>query len=312
MTKKQSAVLYIDILGFSALTRGLVGNITDSDYQAYNLTEVEDKNYVALAAKILSEFRSVLGDTRKKYPSIQICQMSDCAFVWTDDVKVFLPAVHYIMWNMIQNKGILCRGGISYGEIIEVDTIYAFGKTIVGDAATNAAKNESRLKGPRISMDADFPDAIWSAFRDDLFILCTANDLFHAITSEVDLSEENEYRWFLFDDDYLIKTLGKSISFGDCVELTKQRLKLSNMIKFHPRMGWNTRSADGINHLRAGLLSLSKNELLRVLHSMESSVIPDNDRTLARYEKANDRIDKNRYFSISQREDFDKYIRDVE
>lgn len=312
MTNKQSAVLYIDILGFSALTRGLVGEITDSDYQAYNLTTVEDKNCVVLAAKILSEFRNVLGDTQKKYPSIQICQMSDCAFVWTEDVKVFLPAVHYIMWNMIQNKGILCRGGVSYGEIIEVDTIYKFGKTIVGDAATNAAKNESRLKGPRISMDANFPDAIWDAFTDDLFIQSTANDLFHAITSEVDLSEENEYRWFLFDDDYLIKTLGKSLSFDDCVELTKQRLKLSNMVKFHPRMGWNTRSAEGMTHLRAGLLSLSKNELLRVLHSMESSVIPDNGRALARYEKANDRIDNDRYFSISQRDDFDRYIRDVE
>lgn len=289
-----------------------MGEISDLDYQAYNLTTEEDKTCVVLAAKILSEFRSVLGVTQKKYLAIQICQMSDCAFVWTEDVKEFIPAVHCIMWNMIQNKGILCRGGVSYGEIIEVDTIYKFGKTIVGDAATNAAKNESRLKGPRISMDANFPDAIWNAFTDDLFIQSTANDLFYAITSEVDLSEENEYRWFLFDDDYFIKTLGKPLSYSDCVELTKQRLKLADMIKFHPRMGWNTRSSDSMTHLRAGLFSLSKNEIQGVLHSMESSVIPNNGRTLTRYEKANDRIANDKYFSISQKEDFDKFISDVE
>ena len=84
MKQKESGVFFIDILGFSALTKGQIKDISKKDFQAWGLKKTEyDLNF--LSAKIILEFRSVLKRLKEKYPAINIGQLSDCAFIWSDD-----------------------------------------------------------------------------------------------------------------------------------------------------------------------------------------------------------------------------------
>lgn len=299
MKQKESGVFFIDILGFSALTKGQIKDISKKDFQAWGLKKTEyDLNF--LSAKIILEFRSVLKRLKEKYPAINIGQLSDCAFIWSDDIVLLIQAVHFMMWTMIGEKGILCRGGLSYGNIVEIDDVdYELGAFIVGNPATNAVKNEGRLKGPRVTMDLTITDKIYESFKKDSLVMQLSNDLFHDIESVIDMNQVDEYRWYLFGDDVITSSIG-IIDLNTRIQLTKQRLKLANVLRFHPRMRWNSLSEDGRIQLKAGIKSLTKNELLDILHYFEM----DDIYNLSRIEKSlslfNVRVDKCKYFTKKQ------------
>lgn len=300
MKQKESGVFFIDILGFSALTKGQIKDISKKDFQAWGLKKTEyDLNF--LSAKIILEFRSVLKRLKEKYPAINIGQLSDCAFIWSDDIVLLIQAVHFMMWTMIGEKGVLCRGGLSYGNIVEIDDVnYELGAFIVGNPATNAVKNEGRLKGPRVTMDLTITDKIQESFRKDSLVMQLSHDLFHNIESMIDMNQVDEYRWYLFDDDIIISSSIGIIDLNTRIQLTKQRLKLANVLRFHPRMRWNTLSEDGRIQLKAGIKSLTKNELLDILHYFEMDDIYNLSRTKKHLSLFNLRIDKDNYFTKKQ------------
>lgn len=302
MKKYQGMVFFIDILGFSALTKGQVSDVSKHDYEAWGLNSVDMQNPIYLAANIIVEFREVLCQLKKKYPNLNVAQLSDGAFVWCDDAIMVLKAVHYLMWNLVIHKGILCRGGISFGEIIEMPEIdQSLGAFIVGEAVSCAVKNEGCLKGNRVTMDLSVPDAFWDKLPERSIGCEYSADLFHPCESEIDYRTVDEYRWFLCSDDQL-SMLTNDLNHDFFVQMTRDRLKLVNVLKLHPRMGWNSRSVEGLHHLSSGVCSLTKNRLLNVLHNFESAIVEDGPRSMTHYLKANALVDKDTYYHVNQEE----------
>lgn len=286
MKSSKAAVFFVDVLGFSALTKGIVPNIEVNDYEAWGLNDEDSQNHSFLAATILLEFRDVLFLLKRHLPSLNIAQISNCAFIWCEDIGMLLRGVYYFMWAAVKEKGILCRGGLAYGEIVEIPNVdYELGAFIVGDAVTRAAKNEGRLKGPRITMDESFPSDVWHLMGGNTAITFLSGDLFHDILSLVDMSELDEYRWYLFDEDFLVGNTKLQLNFNGYVELTKQRLSIANALKYHPRMGWNARSKEGLNHLEAGELAISKSGLHNILHLFETRMVLEDNRSLGNLKK---------------------------
>lgn len=305
------AVFFVDILGFSALTKGQIKDITVSDFEAWGLNSENEQNNSCLAATILVEFRDVLRQLRTRYPNIHVAQLSDCAFIWSDDVILLMQSLHFIMWTMIEQKAILCRGGVAFGEIVEVENVdNNIGAFIVGDAVTRAVKNEGRLKGPRVTMGENFPEALWHPLHSSVVTIQLASDIFHPNESEIDLSVVDEYRWYLCDDTLIPRT--SFLAFEDMIELTKNRLRLANILRFHPRMGWNSRGEEGLLQLRAGVKSMSANRLLGVLHYFETDSVADGIRKQSHLDSANKRVVEDSYCPLSQEQEWETNFDDLD
>lgn len=307
MKTYNGAVFFVDILGFSALTKGQVIGITKKDYDAWGVDSEAEHPHSYLAATMLVEFRDALLTLKKHLPSLNIAQISDCAFIWSENAKELLIGVHEFMWNAIGNKGILCRGGLAYGEIIEVENVdYSLGAFVVGDAVTRAAKNEQKLKGPRIAMDVDFPHDIYINVNNVPYLDYLSHDLYHPNESEINLEVVDEYRWYLCDPNFVANQKYPP-SYKECVELTKKRLALANNLRMHPRMGWNSRGKEGLIQLCAGEYAISRNGLLHVLHLFETKDVQTDDmRSIANVERQNNIVMNAEYFSTDDREKWDK------
>lgn len=301
MKTYNAAVFFVDILGFTSLTKGQVKGITQIDYEAWGVDGNVEHPYSLLAATILVEFRNVLLKLKNQVSDLRIAQLSDCAFIWSEDVTELLKGVHWLMWAMVKDKGILCRGGMAYGEVVTVENENnELGAFIVGDAVSKAAKNEGRLKGPRITIDDDFPYAVWNHSRNAHCLEYISCDLFHPIQSEINMDVVDEYRWYLCDYEF-INTSTYPPDYFQRVELTKKRLTLANVLRYHPRMGWNSRGIDGLVHLQAGTQAISKNKLLNVLHLFETQMVMDDDkRSIGNVERLNAKVIGDRYFRIEE------------
>lgn len=312
MKSNNAAVFFVDILGFSTLTKGEVSDIKDEDYEAWGLTNKHSRNHNYLAATILVEFREALKTLKNYLPKLNVAQISDCAFIWSEDITELLRGVHFFMWHTIRERGVLCRGGIAYGEIVSVenndDELGAF---VVGDAVTRAAKNERRLKGPRITMDVEFPQSVWDNAKNAVIQEYICADLFYANYSEINTDVVDEYRWYLCDADFLVNQKCP-LGYKECVDLTKSRLTVANAIMYHPRMGWNTRNKEGMVHMKAGAKSISKNGLLRILHLFERDEVLDDNRTEGILNRSNERVVSDHYFGIDEKEEWAKALDDCD
>ncbi len=304
-----AAVFFVDILGFSALTKGEVSGITIKDYEAWNVDPQREHPNSYLAATILVEFREALCLLKKYKPTLHVAEISDCAFIWSENVSELIEGVHFFMWTAIKDKGILCRGGMAYGEVLSVENENdELGAFVVGDAVTRAVKNEGRMKGPRVTMDIDFPHAVWSNISRNSCINDFSSDLFHPIQSEINMDTIDEYRWYLCDADF-IATQKYPPGMNERIELTQKRLTIANVLKYHPRMGWNSRSKDGKIQLQAGELSISKNELLGVLHFFETQEVLDNDlRSIVNVQRADQRVKNDSYFSLDEKDKWQQVL----
>lgn len=298
MKTYKGAAFYVDILGFSALTQGEVKDLAEEDYKAWGINNREEQNHHVLATTIIVEFRNVLQALKDHIPNVHIAHISDCAFIWGADVAELLRAVHFFMWTAVRDKGILCRGGISYGEIVEVENKdYALGSIVLGDAITKAVHLEGVFKGPRIAMDVDFPQYVWTYAKGINCLESLSPDLFYAISSEIDMTEADEYRWYLCTEAFL-KHPTYSISIEERIELTKARLTVFNALKYHPRMGWNTKGNKAIVQLNAGAMAISKDKLLNILHPFASSIVLTDKRSLTNLANANNRVYITKYYTV--------------
>lgn len=111
MNNLKGFVFYVDILGFSALTQGKI-QLTEDDFNIWQVSKhFQTSGNQEFAANILIIFRKILANCQSKYPTVNFTQLSDCAFVWSENMKDVILSCHTIMWDCLQN-GILCRGGI--------------------------------------------------------------------------------------------------------------------------------------------------------------------------------------------------------
>lgn len=248
LERKTGTVLFIDILGMSALTTNEV-TVLPECYEAWKI--IKDPSPQMLAAKILSQFRENLHNIINIFgSSIEVAQLSDCAFLWSEDAETLLKASHNLMILNLETC-ILSRGAIAYGEIIISHSPYNFGKFIVGDAATKAAKLESKCKGMRILLDDSFIENITAELKSKISI--EGFSLINQIRNEFSNELVNEFIWYIVDKIELI-----SEDLNSNAAATKYTLKIIKNTLINPKIAWNLASPDGTRHVDcfiAGLIA---------------------------------------------------------
>ncbi|MGU3374463.1 hypothetical protein [Chryseobacterium sp. M5A1_1a] len=287
INKIQGAVFFVDILGFGALTQKKI-NLKNEDFSIwldqYSL-EYENQN---LAASILAKFREILLKIDEKFEDVTISQLSDGAFVWSKNIKEVIISANNIMSECISN-GVLCRGGLSYGEIIETSQSHNLGRFILGDAVTNAVKLEGIAKGCRIMINQEFPHDLYSCdkeFSKDIFTL------FQPFINPLDFETYDEFKWYFvpfMEKDFSIQYINQAQK----TKLTNSRLKLANMIRLSPKFSWNATNFQGVVHLKSSLnfLSETMDEIFKISHNFNFKEVYDN-RSNSSLFKANELIDE--------------------
>lgn len=226
-------VFFIDLLGFGALTQGQV-EIGKHDFLAHKFKSSDGVNEHIFSAKLLAKFRRILAPLKSK--NLKIAQLSDCAFIWSPDSNLVVEAARKIMWATVQS-GILCRGGLSSGEIIEPDLVNTkIGAFICGNAVTNAVKLESSGKGARVFLDAQNINPLVPE---------------HASLFEVNPSEGRESGEFLWYKFPILKT-SKELSDVYSTPKSDNEPTISKLIEFlqsSSKFRWNNDSVEGKVHM---------------------------------------------------------------
>lgn len=266
--KINGAVFFIDILGFGALTQGKI-QLEEIDFvpwlESYTLNDSSILyTHQFLAASLLSTFRSILLEMQSQFRNVQIAQLSDCAFIWSERIFDITVFANNFMTRAIKS-GLLCRGGLAYGEIIETDNNdnHRLGKFIVGDAVTNAVKLEGLAKGCRILINQELPAELSNQCANSHYM----RQMFQPFTNPLDYSVYDEFKWYLLPNMEISKEI-RSFSTLQKVHFTKERLKLAAELRFGEKFSWNASSKEGFVQIRASIDFLSKydTDFLKIWH----------------------------------------------
>lgn len=242
MKQYKGAVFFVDLLGIGALTQKKI-KLTEIDYAAFGL-KINQQSEQFFCAKLLIKFRSVLAKIKKENTKVNIAQLSDCAFVWSEDVASVMDAARKIMYLAIRS-GILLRGGLVYGDIVEPNKInHGIGHFILGEASTKAVKLESAGKGCRIFSDSELPSELANSFSQYLFV---------PMKSPLDGVIVDEFKWYLPEDYANLK----SKSNKQKREIMHDLLELISLLKFSENFNWNASTHEGALQLSLGIESIS-------------------------------------------------------
>lgn len=246
MDHYQGAVLYLDILGISNLTKKKV-KLTPEDYEAWGIKKKSEWNEHFFCAKLLVAFRSCLEDVKERYGNIKVTQLSDCAFLWSKDAAAVAQAAQNLMWALIK-VGVLCRGGIAYGEIIEPDRVAkSIGQFVLGEAVTMAVECEGKGKGCRLFTDPGLVLKLTeSGPRNDRFPVKSFAELRNPLSGE----SADEFRW------YLQNLPGSPVINDQAKHLAL--LELMAALMCSPRFNWNATSEAGRLQLACSIACLSE------------------------------------------------------
>ena len=239
---KNRAVAYLDIIGFGALTNK---SITVKEHPHISLAT--KKPNLELSIFLVKKYRKIVQQVSRKY-RLGYSLLSDSAFLWTEKADDMLYALSDLMWRFL-SVGILCRGGVSYGESVCENKASQSSKFLVGDAVTRAVALESRGKGARIFMDTDFPHKISNC--------CSSSEsVFSPLTLCTDFSVIDEFKWYQF-----VGKKGVNCSKG-CAECARSLVtKLTHAVvrlRWSPLFAWNSMSPQGLVQLGATVHVLSE------------------------------------------------------
>lgn len=280
------AVFFVDILGMRALTQEEL-HLEEEDYASWLSYYDLDFSNQTLAMAILGKFRDILNVLSNEYPYVVISQRSDNAFIWSENIQNVILVANQIMSQCIKN-GILCRGGLAYGEIIESLQNHNLGRFIVGKAVADAVKLERLAKGARILISENFASALYSQNKE---FSGKIHPLFQTFINPLDYNEYEEFKWYVapFMDSGIkdLNTANKAYK----VMLTKKRLKLSIRLQALPKFSWNTKSPEGLVQLKATISFMSENNRLGVKHNFDWVDIGSR-RSEANIKKIEDLIEK--------------------
>ncbi|WP_312716763.1 hypothetical protein, partial [Sphingobacterium multivorum] len=212
----------------------------------------------------LAKFRDLLSTLGSEKKSIKITQLSDCAFIWSENISDVLTFCSRFMHESV-NNGILCRGGLAYGEIIETNQSHKLGRFILGDAVTQAAKLEELSKGCRILMNEEIPHEL---FHQNEELSNKIFPLFQPFDNTIDYTVYDEFKWYMAPPlTYKNQINLSALTFQDMVGHTKVRLKLANKLRCSPKFNWNSKSMAGKAQLIPSIRFLSENYIGGVLHN---------------------------------------------
>jgi hypothetical protein len=294
ITKYDGAVFFVDLLGMTALTNNLI-TLENKDYECWLSQYGLEYTNQYLAASLLADFRKILIELNEQFDSVTVSQLSDCAFVWSKNITDIVVFSSQFMTKAI-SSGLLCRGGLTYGEIIETNQNHELGRFIVGKAVTDAAKLEGIAKGSRVLIDKDFPNYL-NEF-DSNFAGRTI-PLFVPFINPLDYQEYDEFKWYLCPNlTHNVSNLS-IMSFEEKRSLTKKRLKLANIVRCSPKFSWNSKSKEGLVQVKATINFIAENGLLDVFHTFAwESTLSKRDENFV--ENLNRIIDENQQYATQE------------
>lgn len=220
------AVFFVDILGVGALTQGKI-EISEKDFLAHNFSYNSGFSEHQFCAKLLLKFRRILISATSDVKNIKVAQLSDCAFIWSEDPNIVVNVARDIMWRTVLG-GLLCRGGLANGQIVEPDKINTkLGMFICGGAATDAVKLEEAGKGARVFIKQELVSEL-----EDIPVAA-----FTSRKSLIDFSIIDEFQWYRYPG--FIKSshdnLNKKLVMDGLI-------KIIAMLKHSPKYTWNASS----------------------------------------------------------------------
>lgn len=223
----EGAVLFVDLLGISALTKARIDSVTKEDFAAFGNENQSNPRNQVFCAVLLSEFRKNLRSGVAL--ELRISQLSDCAFVWSEDIDKVVEFSRALFWKNIY-AGLLCRGGLSYGEIVEPKKEgKGIGDFVCGEAVTRSVELERTGKGSRIFIDRDIGGKMFSN---------TPASAFEPVSSAIDFKTVDEYLWFSLPPDGDIST---AVPADHIMNIIKAAVHL----QCSPHFRWNSISNDG-------------------------------------------------------------------
>ncbi len=248
MNQYQGAVFFVDMLGIGALTQGKI-ILNKFDFSCLAINNRTQKTEHTFCAQLLINFRQILKHLKTKYPHVKFAQLSDCAFFWSKNPIDLTNAAREFMWRAIF-KGLFCRGGIAYGDIVEPDKISSsIGHFVLGEAVTKAVKNERAGKGCRIFSDTSLPTELGGKIESKI-------NLFIPLKNLATCEYCDEFRWYLFPNNL------KSLNFNEGMNIQRKRalslIKIVSRLYFSPTFRWNASSNDGKVHIAASIDTISK------------------------------------------------------
>jgi len=255
MKEYDAAVAYLDFLGIGPLTRGGIA-LTDQDFLAFSIPNKVHSGPHPFAAHLLVSFRNALRRAKTGHPEVEFSQLSDSAFLWSKNSLDLVNAARGLMWELTLS-GVFCRGGMSYGSIIEPDKVdRRLGAFILGQAVTEAVKLERAGKGCRLFSSVTLPSELMSDRPHRDIISCAADAWdtpFAVIRNPLDGAEVDEFRWYLFRHD-----LGAELTAHRSQKARLMSLvELLAHLRLSPRFRWNTASPEGLNHIAVSIEALS-------------------------------------------------------
>lgn len=242
MRSFQGAVLFVDMLGFSALTRGKL-SLGTKECEPWKVDPEGDFPHQLLAAKILLAFRKALTQTKTTFEGVRVAQLSDCAFLWSTDVSAVVDAGRYLMHEAALT-GLLCRGGLAFGNVHEPDKVNHFlGAFIVGDAVTRAATYETLGKGMRIFTDQETAERVMAVRHTENF-----QPLINPLTGDT----FDEWRWYLPSQllrfERNMKRLRKEL---------ERLVGCYTMLRYSPRLAWSATTPEGCRQIACSVVAVS-------------------------------------------------------
>jgi hypothetical protein len=256
MNEYKGAVAFLDLLGIGQLTRGKI-TLIQQDFEAFDLPSASVDQVHRFAANILVLFRKALLRARAQHKDVKFAQLSDSAFLWSSKPLDVVNAARAVMWD-VTTTGLLCRGGLSFGGIIEPDKVnHGIGAFVLGEAATTAVDVEHSGKGCRLFSDVALPTTL----SIDKSTWQTVNwgtkawySPFASVENPLDGSLVDEFRWYFYRDP-----LGEEAQ-SDCPD--EQRLlgvtELLANLRCSPRFRWNTASPDGLRQIGVSIAALAQ------------------------------------------------------
>jgi len=244
MNQYQGAVFFVDMLGVGALTQNQV-TLGEADFKAWGMSPSISPSANLFCGQLLTTFRACLAAVKTSHKHVKIAQLSDCAYIWSENVPAVLDAARAFMWMSV-NAGLLSRGGISYGEIVEPDKINrAIGHFILGGSVTRAVGLEKAGKGCRIFIDdlihcqIQKSDAV--RFKDGAF---------RSLKNPLDGTIVREFCWYA--------TGGNVTDWSSQPHVAATKLiTILTKLQFSPRFNWNQANQHGRVQLACSIDSIS-------------------------------------------------------
>lgn len=242
MKSYQGGVLFIDMLGFGALTNGHL-TLGAVECEPWKVDPSGAFPHQLIAAQVLLAFRRALMRTMNAYKTVRVAQLSDAAFLWSKDIGALADAGRYVMHEAAA-MGLLCRGGLAVGGVHEPNKANnSLGAFIVGDAVTRAVSHEGKGKGMRIFTDQDTVRHVLKARPDEVFTPLI--DPLSGITID-------EWQWYVPSP-----SLQQEHDNNNLHSRVKSLVACHTMFRYSPKLSWSATTSEGRRQIACSVVAVS-------------------------------------------------------